>query len=81
MSAERSLEALCIALQTENLQLKKRNAALSLSLLERAIPNELPPADFPDAPWAKIDPLAEHPDGVEPGLMIAAMSLDSRLAL
>lgn len=62
MSSERTLEAHCIELQHENLSLKEHIANLQLALLDRLdrpIPQQLPPYDFPDAPWAKIAEVGE----------------------
>ena len=61
-------------------RLEKQNWDLTLALLNRPVPADCPGPTFPEPVAPHVDPPPEHPDHHEVPLIIAAMSLDQRLA-
>ncbi|HYA07727.1 MAG TPA: hypothetical protein VEF90_17705 [Xanthobacteraceae bacterium] len=68
------------ALTAEVERLFKQNWKLTLALLERPVPADLPGPTFPEPTAPHIDPPPHHPDHIEPHLIVAALALDHRIA-
>lgn len=82
MARQRSVERLRAkvrALEAENYGLGERVWDLTLALLEKPVPKDCPPSQFPDISFAITEPPPEHPDGHDEHIIIAALSLDEGL--
>lgn len=73
--ANKQIADLC----ADNMKLHNKIWDLTLALLEKPVPKECPPSQFPDISFAITEPPPEHPDGHDEHVIIAAISLDEGL--